>query len=255
MGIVLKFQDHAIRDRDQTLCLTDMWKAAGSPENKRPNDWLATPMAREFVEFIGENLNAEKSGIALVEAKRGGRDAGTWAHWQIGLAYAKYLSPAFHAWCNQIVRAHMEGKVSRIDEAPSWIRSVLDDLSARLDTTQAEVIDLRQRLAIGGPGTGLIGERDSRVYILGPLRTLAEQVADMRGQSYRKVLIDLDRQVREAADHPKAKKGNKWERLPQVNFGHARRAIFNLQDQHKAELDAHAQRVAASRQMVLKPTG
>lgn len=26
------------------------------------------------------------------------------------MAYAKYLSPEFHAWCNQVVRDHMEGR-------------------------------------------------------------------------------------------------------------------------------------------------
>jgi hypothetical protein len=31
------------------------------------------------------------------------------AHWQIALAYAKYQSPEFHMWCNEVVRAHMEG--------------------------------------------------------------------------------------------------------------------------------------------------
>ena len=30
--------------------------------------------------------------------------AETWAHWQLALAYARYLSPAFHAWCNSVIR-------------------------------------------------------------------------------------------------------------------------------------------------------
>ena len=33
------------------------------------------------------------------------------AHWQIGIAYAKYLSPEFHVWCNTVVRDRMEGKL------------------------------------------------------------------------------------------------------------------------------------------------
>jgi hypothetical protein len=39
----------------------------------------------------------------------GGADPGTFAHWQIALAYAKYLSPKFHMACNDVIRAHMEG--------------------------------------------------------------------------------------------------------------------------------------------------
>jgi hypothetical protein len=30
-----------------------------------------------------------------------GRTGGTFAHPVIGLAYAKYLSPEFHIWCNE----------------------------------------------------------------------------------------------------------------------------------------------------------
>jgi hypothetical protein len=48
----------------------------------------------------------------IYKSKRGGRGKGgeTVAHWQIGLAYAKYLNPQFHMWCNEVVRAHMEGR-------------------------------------------------------------------------------------------------------------------------------------------------
>src|SRR5690606_31175446 len=37
-----------------------------------------------------------------------GKGGATYAHWQIGLAYAKYLSPEFHMWCNEVVRQRME---------------------------------------------------------------------------------------------------------------------------------------------------
>src|SRR6218665_2949264 len=44
--------------------------------------------------------------------KKKGKGGGTWAHWQVGMAYAKYLDPNFHMWCNTQVRAVMEGKVA-----------------------------------------------------------------------------------------------------------------------------------------------
>ncbi len=77
-----------------------MWRAAGADPSKRPAQWARYEGA-QFVEFIGENLNMLPEHI--IEAERG-RDGATWAHWQVGLAYAKYLSPAFHAWCNEVVR-------------------------------------------------------------------------------------------------------------------------------------------------------
>ncbi|MFC7738861.1 hypothetical protein ACFQX4_24380 [Roseomonas sp. GCM10028921] len=36
----LSYKGTAIRLRGAMLNLTDMWKAAGRPENRRPTDWL-----------------------------------------------------------------------------------------------------------------------------------------------------------------------------------------------------------------------
>ena len=37
--------------------LTDMWQAAGSPENKEPKRWGQTDQAKEFMASLTENLN------------------------------------------------------------------------------------------------------------------------------------------------------------------------------------------------------
>lgn len=96
----------SIRDRGETVNLTDMWKAAGEPENRRPAEWAR----REGAEFISFMADADNVAVGhIIQAERG-RTGGTWAHWQIGLAYAKYLSPEFHMWCNTVVRERMEGR-------------------------------------------------------------------------------------------------------------------------------------------------
>ena len=83
-----------------------MWKAAGAPSGRAPSDWSDLASTKEFVSAVEAGFNAGKSGIITKK----GRGGGSMAHWQIGLAYAKYLSPGFHMWCNTVVRAHMEGK-------------------------------------------------------------------------------------------------------------------------------------------------
>jgi hypothetical protein len=98
-----------VRRDNEFLNLTDMWKASGSDPSKRPVIWLRGPGA-EFIEFVEENLKVTQNHFEGIRIVRGGKDAATWAHWQIAFAYAKYLSPAFHAWCNEVVRAHLEGK-------------------------------------------------------------------------------------------------------------------------------------------------
>lgn len=108
-AISLIYNGTQIRDRGEFLNLTDMWKAAGSPPGRAPSDWLALESAKEFVGYVSATLPDNAGNPGIIEAVRG-RNGGTMAHWQIGMAYAKYLSPEFHMWCNAVVRAHMEGQ-------------------------------------------------------------------------------------------------------------------------------------------------
>ncbi len=87
--------------------LTDMWKAAGADPQQAPAKWRGLPGTKAFVDHVEVTIG--KSDSELFLAVNGGRSPGTWAHWQIGLAYAKYLSPEFHMWCNTVVRERMEG--------------------------------------------------------------------------------------------------------------------------------------------------
>lgn len=107
---LLEYEGHIIHGRDEMLSLTDMWRAAGSDKSRQPSEWLASADAKRFIDALALMTKPENSRFGLVDTKRGGNSAGTWAHWQIALAYAKYLSPDFHMWCNTVVRDHMEGR-------------------------------------------------------------------------------------------------------------------------------------------------
>jgi hypothetical protein len=95
-----------INERGEMLSLTDMWVASGSDEAKRPANWRRKEGA-DFIAHVAEVLNVPEGHIIRGSRGKGGA---TWAHWQIAMAYAKYLSPEFHMACNVIVRAHMEGR-------------------------------------------------------------------------------------------------------------------------------------------------
>lgn len=120
-GKGLVYNGVAIQNKGDMLSLTDMWKAAGSPENKRPAEW-ARYEGKTFVEFVAETHNV---GVAHIMKSQRGKGGATIAHWQIALAYAKYLSPEFHMWCNSVVRAYMEGK-----PAPAMQGLTADDRNA-----------------------------------------------------------------------------------------------------------------------------
>lgn len=105
----LIFNGIVIHDKSEKLSLTDMWKAAGGDLARQPSEWLRSSDAKRFIEFLSDTQNLGNSQVIKIQRGKGG---GTWAHWQIALAYAKYLSPEFHMWCNQVVRAHMEGRAA-----------------------------------------------------------------------------------------------------------------------------------------------
>ncbi|NEU14649.1 KilA-N domain-containing protein [Methylobacterium sp. BTF04] len=107
----LLYRGEVIHTRSEKLSLTDMWRAAGSDPARQPAEWLRSADAVRFIGFLAEALNLGNSQDELVRSVRGGRAPGTWAHWQIGLAYAKYLNPEFHMWCNTVVRDRMTGHI------------------------------------------------------------------------------------------------------------------------------------------------
>lgn len=150
----LVFNGIEVHDRGEMLCLTDMWKAQGSPDGRGPNDWRALSATAEFVEHVALVLNAGNSGNELFEVKRGGRTPGTWAHWQIALAYAKYLSPEFHMQCNVVIRERMEGKpagaLPNFADPVAAARAWADEYEARVraERTKAEIGARREATAM-----------------------------------------------------------------------------------------------------------
>lgn len=125
----LVYNGEVIRDRNEMLSLTDMWKAAGADPSKRPVEWLRSKGARSFIEVLSEMVG--KSHLFDIGT---GRNARTFAHWQIALAYAKYLSPDFHMWCNEVVRERMEGKSVSVANLPPEVLEMIrrDDGISRM---------------------------------------------------------------------------------------------------------------------------
>ncbi|MBK1662816.1 KilA-N domain-containing protein, partial [Paracraurococcus ruber] len=156
----LTYQGRPIRLRGTMLNLTDMWRAAGSPEYRRPTSWLiledtlrfrahARAHWTELDEPAGDNVvhdhifHLDPDGLV---ATARGRNGGTWAHWQLALAYARYLSPAFHLWCNTVVRRAMEWRLgppaAAHDPLLLHLAQQFRDLHRRLDDVERHAADL-----------------------------------------------------------------------------------------------------------------
>lgn len=146
----LSFNGHAIRVEGEMTCLTDMWRGDGSNQDKRPGDWLALDSTKEFLTHLRGILNTAQDGNECFRIVRGGNDPGTWAHWHLSLSYARYLSPAFHLWCNTVVRDHMSGTLKPISH---------NDLEER----KLEMAERRLALQIERGSTSL--RRDQAKYL------------------------------------------------------------------------------------------
>ena len=90
-----------------------------------------------------------------------GRSGATFAHWQIALAYAKYLSPEFHMWCNEVVREKMEGAPRRdmvtLNELAPEVRQVLGGIiNGVVHKEMTEIIPTLVREHIGAEHYGVV---------------------------------------------------------------------------------------------------
>lgn len=109
MNIVIKYNGMNINlSNDKLVNLTDMWKAVDGKSSQRVPKWRELPSTKNFLESLEKDLNVRKSDLWKT---RGGNGGGTYGHWQIALAYAKYLSPEFHIWANKALREHCEEAV------------------------------------------------------------------------------------------------------------------------------------------------
>jgi hypothetical protein len=156
----LAYEGTPIRLRGAMLNLTDMWRAAGRPANRRPSDWLLLEETGRFRIFAGTHptevpdpvtANAGVAGICHIDtdglvASVRGNGGGTWAHWQLALSYARYLSPPFHLWCNTVLRAVMERQegppAAGDDPLLAHLSGQFRTLHRRLDTLDRHAADL-----------------------------------------------------------------------------------------------------------------
>ncbi len=87
--------------------------SAGVADGKRdPRRWKLQDGA-QFIGFLTGTLNVPLRDIYQAAKGKGG---GSFAHWQIALAYAKYLSPALHMEVNEVYSRFKAGDVTLADE-------------------------------------------------------------------------------------------------------------------------------------------
>jgi hypothetical protein len=109
----LSYNGKRIRHDGDLICLTDLWNTSGKPSGKRdPRRWKAEA-GQEFIDSVAKKLNVRPADIYKTTRGRGGA---SWGHWQIALAYAKYLSPELHMHVNEVYMRYQAGDITLADE-------------------------------------------------------------------------------------------------------------------------------------------
>jgi hypothetical protein len=101
---------HSVRRDGDMWCITDLWRAAGAPKDKRPAEFLRFEGAT-FAQFLSDSLDVGPAHIKKTRKIAGGGGE-TWTHWQLALAYAKWIDHAFHARVNDVYRAFATGQLT-----------------------------------------------------------------------------------------------------------------------------------------------
>ena len=81
--------------------LNEIHEISGASIGKDPRRWKSLDRTKNLI----KSMNVGKYDI--IKTKRG-VNGGTWAHWQLALSYAQYLSPELHLVVNQVFKERLE---------------------------------------------------------------------------------------------------------------------------------------------------
>lgn len=79
----------------EMVSLTQLWKMMGSNASQTPNKWKILPETKRLIAQITQELKGRKSSFGsqqVIQAKRGGKNPETLAHYKLAIEYAGYLS-------------------------------------------------------------------------------------------------------------------------------------------------------------------
>lgn len=108
------WKDHEVRQRtDGFVNLTDMCRING----KRVGDFLDLPTVKDYIAALADDLGLLPEDLVI---RKRGRYGDTFAHPEIAIECARWVSMAFHIWANRTLRNLIEtgSRSSRTLEIP-----------------------------------------------------------------------------------------------------------------------------------------
>lgn len=108
-------------DPQGRVSLNDIHQAGGFSKNYKPSDWGALASTRDLIAITaqkssGKSGTLSKNDVLSVYCVKMGRGGGIWAHPNLALAYAKYLSPALHYEVNEVFLRYKAADATLADD-------------------------------------------------------------------------------------------------------------------------------------------
>lgn len=96
------------------------------PFGRLPAQWLRLPETESYiVALLNVGLSHIKNKTDLIKTRRGRRLGGTWLHQDLGLAFARWLSPVFAVrldmWTKERLRQESNFRNSRLEAKTSYL--------------------------------------------------------------------------------------------------------------------------------------
>lgn len=135
---VMLFKTTRIRvDDEGRVCLNDIHAAAGYSKNQTPSEWLALPSAKGAITALLSKTTGKSGVLSKDEIKSAyytmpGRAGGTWAHENLALAYATYLSDRLGVEIRDVFLRYKRGDESLVAE-------IRDNRERREDAAHKEI--------------------------------------------------------------------------------------------------------------------
>ena len=122
---------HTIRQHEGLYCLNDLHKASGGNRKDKPSQFFRTDKAQALLATLeAEQLaqGVQKRDPCILRIIGKGKEQGTYACQEIAIAYAMWISPAFHI---RVIRGFMtlHSYTNRINSLTHELNEVTDLLS------------------------------------------------------------------------------------------------------------------------------
>ncbi|GEM_PF-2975161 len=127
-NLALTLGNVSVRQHDGLFSLNDLHKASGGQNKQRPSLWVDNQQTKDLAKEIS------KAGIPALVIRKGGASPGSYACLELVIAYAAWISPAFHL---QVIRVFLAAKAPAPPPLPATSQPLL--AAASLYRTLCEI--------------------------------------------------------------------------------------------------------------------